>query len=169
MALYNHVSSKDDLVRGVIALVVDNVQYGSESTDWREQIRACFRALRKACLTHPGIVRLVETAEVLPSSIFRPMEVTLAALAKAGIGPEDSLRVYFLLASFTMGQVSYQTRGPFQGMDLAVASRDGRLPAFTFPVSAAAAQAASLGAWDFDASFELGLSIILAGLDSIAG
>src|SRR5918996_48470 len=80
-----------------------------------------------------ALVLLVETAEVLPASIFRPMELTLTALQRAGIGPEDALRAYFLLTNFTIGQVSYQIRGPFRGVDPTEAIRQGRLPAVTFP------------------------------------
>lgn len=71
----------------------------------------------------------------------------------------------FLLINFTIGRVSYQVRGPFRGVDPAVASRHGRLPSATFPASVAAVLATSLRDWDFDASFEFGASIILAGLD----
>src|SRR5262245_55669386 len=100
MALYNHVRDKDDLLHGVAGLVVDNVDYACASGDWREQIRACFRALRRACLVHPGIVRVVEAAETLPPSIFRPMEIVLAALRRAGMEPEDAFRAYCLLINF---------------------------------------------------------------------
>lgn len=166
MALYNHVRDKQDLLRGIAELAIGGVRYPGDRGDWREQVHACFRILRKACLAHPGVVTLVEQAAVLPASIFRPMEITLAALRRAGIGPEDALRAYFLLVNFTMGQVSYQARGPFMGVDPLAASRQGRLPGAAFPSSAAAVQAASPRDWDFDAAFEYGLSVILAGLAS---
>ncbi len=168
MALYNHVSDKDDLLRGVAALVVDNVSYGSDSDDWREEIRTCFRALRNACLAHPGIVRVVESAKALPSSIFRPMEIALAALRRAGLEAEDAFRAYCLLMSFTMGQISYETRGPYPAADPAEASRQGQLSAATFPASAAAVLAMADRDWDNDAAFEFGLSTILAGLNNFA-
>ncbi|WP_162299262.1 TetR/AcrR family transcriptional regulator [Microvirga ossetica] len=168
MALYNHVSNKEDLLHGIAATVIDQLQFECDSDDWWEQIRACFRELRQACLAHPGLVRLVETAEVLPASIFRPMELTLAALQRAGIGPEDALRAYFLLTNFTIGQVSYQIRGPFRGVDPTEAMRHGRLPAVTFPASAAAVEPAALRGWDFEAAFEFGLTVILSGLTCVA-
>ena len=168
MALYNHVRDKSDLFYGIAELVIDGVQYQSDSDDWREQIRACFRELRRACLAHPGVVGLVETADVLPVSVFRPMEITVAALRRTGLGPRDSLAAFFLLMNFTMGQVAYQIRGPFRGVDPAWASRHGRLSAAAFPASAAAVQAVSLGDWDFDAAYEFGLSAILAGLADLA-
>ena len=168
MALYNHVSNKEDLLHGIAATVIEQLRFEYDEPDWQEQIRACFRDLRQACLAHPGLVRLVETAEVLPASIFRPMELTLAALQRASIGPEDALRAYFLLTNFTIGQVSYQIRGPFRGVDPTEAIRQGRLSAVTFPASAAAAEPAALRGWDFEAAFEFGLTVILSGLTCVA-
>ncbi len=168
MALYNHVRDKQDLLEAIVEMVVDEVQYHCDSDDWREHILMCFPQLRKACLAHPSVIRLVESTEALPASIFRPMEITLAALRWAGAGPQDSLRAYFLLMNFTMGQVSYEVRGPFRGLDAAQAVQQGKLSPVAFPASSAAEQATAPYAWDFDAAFEFGLSIILAGLESFA-
>jgi AcrR family transcriptional regulator len=167
MALYNHVSNKEDLLHGIAATVIDQLRFECDSVDWREQVRACFWDLRQTCLAHPGLIRVVETAEVLPASIFRPMELTLTALQRAGIDPEDALRAYFLLTNFTIGQVSYQIRGPFRGVDPTEAIRQGRLPAVTFPASAAAAEPAAHRDWDFEAAFEFGLTVILSGLTCV--
>jgi len=161
MALYNHASSKQDLLQGVADAVIEEVQYPPEQEDWRETIQGCFRALRHACLAHPGAVPLVESAKVLPAAIFRPMEITLTALQRAGFKPADAMLAYSLLTTFTFGQVSYQIRGWSRGVDAAAAVREGRIAATTFP---AIVQAISQGDWDFDASFEFGLSVILAGL-----
>jgi|UPI0007C457F6 TetR/AcrR family tetracycline transcriptional repressor len=168
MALYNHVTNKEDLLHGIAAIVIEQLPFEYDDKDWREQIRACFRDLRQACLAHPGLVRLVETAEVLPASVFRPMELTLTTLQRAGIDPEDALRAYFLLTNFTIGQVSYQIRGPFRGVDPTEATRQGRLPAVTFPASAAAVEPAAVRGWDFEAAFEFGLTVILSGLTCVA-
>jgi hypothetical protein len=53
--------------------------------------------------------------------------------------------------------VSYQIKGWGRGVDAATAMKEGRIAAATFPVIA---HTASLRKWDFDKSFEFGLSII---------
>jgi len=143
--------------------VIQQVKY-PEREDWREAIRQCFRALRNACLTHPGAVPLVESAEVLPASAFQAMEITLSALRRAGFGPKDSLRAYSLLVTFTMGQVSYKIKGCSRGVDPTAALKEARIVPSAFPT---VVQATSLGSWDFDASFEFGISVILAGLKEL--
>jgi hypothetical protein len=161
MAVYNHVSSKGDLFHGIADAVIAEIKYPSPAGDWRQVIRSCFRALRRACLAHPGAVPLIESAEVLPPAVFQPMEITLTALQQAGFSPGDALRVYFLLITFTLGQVSYQLKGWGRGVDVTTAIKAGRIAPATFP---AIWRAASLTNWNFDKSFEFGLSLILAGL-----
>jgi TetR/AcrR family transcriptional regulator, tetracycline repressor protein len=161
MAVYNHVSSKGDLFHGIADAVIEEIKYPSPAGDWRKVIRSCFRALRRACLAHPGAVPLIESAEVLPPAVFQPMETTLTALQAAGFSPGDALRAYFLLTTFTLGQISYQIKGWGGGVDVATAIKAGRIAPETFP---AIGRGASLTNWNFDKSFEFGLSIILAGL-----
>jgi AcrR family transcriptional regulator len=166
MALYNHVSDKQDLIKGIAEAVVQELDIPAGEGDWRERLRACFRALRKVCLANPRSIPLVEMSEVLHPAVFRPMEATLAALQEAGIDLKDAMRAYFLLTNFTMGQVSYEIRGPFRGLDPSEAVRRGTIVADEFPL---VVKAASAGDWDFDAAFELGLDIIIDGLAARAG
>src|SRR5215218_6831365 len=103
MALYNHVSSKKDLLHGIAEHLVGQIDFSCEHPDWRERIRTCFRRLRQACLAHPGAVRLMERLEAAPPAVFSPMEVTLAALEETGLIPDEAVKGYFLLMNFTMG------------------------------------------------------------------
>jgi TetR/AcrR family tetracycline transcriptional repressor len=162
MALYNHVSGRDDLLRAVAERLVAEVTFASDHEDWREALRFCFRQLRATILAHPGAVRLMEQIDQAPLAVFSPMEVTLEALEKAGLTGEAALRAYFLLTNFTMGQVSYEVRGPFEALDPTTALARGQLRGAGF--EHIESTAASEG-WDFDAAFEFGLSTIIAGLE----
>jgi TetR/AcrR family transcriptional regulator, tetracycline repressor protein len=163
MAMYNHVANRQDLLQAIADTVVSNVEYRRVRGDWQKVVAACFRTLRTACLGHPGAVALVESAEVLPAAVFRPMEITLTALEGAGLGVEDALRGYSLLITFTLGQVSYQIKGWSRGVDPAAAASEGRITRRTLP---AVVDATDQKPWDFDQAFEFGLSVILAGLNA---
>jgi TetR/AcrR family transcriptional regulator, tetracycline repressor protein len=165
MALYNHFDGKQDLMRGVAEHLVGQIDFASGHGDWRERIRFCFRRLRSAILAHPGSVRLMEQLEQAPLAVFRPMEVTLAALEEAGLSAGEALKSYFLLTNFTMGQVSYEVRGPFNSLDPTKALASGHLRGAEFEHIEAAA---SFERWDFDGAFEFGLSVIIAGLERMA-
>jgi TetR/AcrR family tetracycline transcriptional repressor len=161
MAVYNHVSSRRDLLQAVADAVVSAVDYPAVRGDWRRVVGTCFRTLRKTCLAHPGAVPLIESSEQLHPSIFRPMEITLAALRSAGLGATDAVRAYFLLTAFTLGQVGYQMMGWGRGVDPRAAIREARISRSTFP---AVFDARVRDQWDFDQAFEFGLSVILAGI-----
>lgn len=160
MALYNHVRDKRDLMEGIAQAVVGELRLPAATGDWQERLSAIFRALRQVCLANPHAMPVIERAEVLPA-IFRPMEAALAALQDADIALQEGMRAYFLLTNFTLGQVSYEIRGPFRGLDPSEAVRGRTIHAAEFPL---VVKAACAGVWDFDAAFEFGLETIIAGL-----
>jgi TetR/AcrR family tetracycline transcriptional repressor len=164
MALYNHVSSKKDLLRAIAEHVLGEAEFDGQHDDWREQIRSCFRTFRNICLRHPGMARLLEAADVPPAAVFAPMDVTLRALARIGLDATDSLRAYFTLVSFTLSQASYQSRGPFPDLEPSERVRAKRLAGRGY---AAVERLDIDDQWDFDAAFEFGITLIIAGLESI--
>lgn len=165
MALYNHVSSKRDLLRAVAEHVLGKVRFAGGHRDWRKQIEYCFRAFRAVCLRHPGMARLLEEADVAPAAAFRPMEITLRALGKAGFDNRDALRAYFTLVSFTLHQASYQSRGPFPDLEPSEKIRAERLAGRGYD---AIERLSTTADWDFDAAFEFGLALILGGVEAMA-
>src|SRR5262245_36325995 len=138
MALYNHVKSKRDLLHAVAGQVVTQAECRIREGDWKRVVRGCFRNIRKACLAHPAAISLVESADHLPPTVFRSMESTLRALQTAGLGREDAVRAYFLLMTFTLGQMKYQLKGWSRAVDRSAALRDGRISAEQFPAIAQA-------------------------------
>ena len=102
MALYNHVGGKLELLRNVAGQVLAEIDFDNGAQDWgvrdwRERVAGCFRALRDACLRHPGAARLLEVDGVAPAAVFAPMRVAVAALTGAGLSATDALRAYFTL------------------------------------------------------------------------
>ena len=157
MALYNHVDDKTDLLNSIADHLLETARFDGDSANWRARIEHCFREFRALCLRHPGLAGLLETAGAAPPSVFIPMEVTVTALRAAGLGDHDALRTYFTLVSFTLGQASYQHRGPFA--DLTPARHARNNPSVTV------AQVDE--PWDFDSAFEFGLRPILEGVDAV--
>jgi TetR/AcrR family transcriptional regulator, tetracycline repressor protein len=162
MAIYNHVASKKDLVEGVAAHIVSRIDFSSRSSEWRKRVCTCFRRLRQGCLRHPNVIPLLEGLDVAPLAVFTPMEITLSALGDAGVSAGDALKAFYTLMNFTMGQISYEVRGPFKALDPASLSKYS-LQKEEF---ANIRRAVVSKQWDFDEAFEFGLSVILAGLDA---
>jgi TetR/AcrR family tetracycline transcriptional repressor len=162
MALYNHVRDKQDLLQGIAANLLDQVNFSSDDPDWRGRIRAGFRELRRACLAHSGAIRVMEAVEVAPLSIFGLLEVTLAALDEIGMSAEVAMRSFTLLSNFTLGLVSYELRGPFKALDPVEARHAHRFGDAGFVHTE---RVAAFDNWDFDRAFEFGLNVIISGLE----
>ena len=166
MALYNHFSSKRDLLSAIAESVVSAAEFEGGQADWRDRVRHCFDVLRRLCLRHPGLPRLLEFEGAAPASVFAPMEVTLRALHEAGLHDVDSVRTYFLLTGFTLAQATYQTRR-IPDLEPSEKIRTERIAGRGYKATERLELPAT---WDFDASFAFGISLILKGVEAtVAG
>ena len=170
MALYNHVGGKLELLRSVAGQVLAEIDFDNGAQDWgaknwRERVAGCFRALRGACLRHPGAADLLEVDGVAPAAVFAPMQVAVAALTGAGLSATDALRAYFTLIAFTLGQAGYQARGPVAALEPGPAAGAGSLDDKLAEIIGPSLE----NAWDFDAAFEFGLKLILDGIEAALG
>lgn len=161
MALYNHFSSKRDLLAAVAEHIIGAAKFSSQHADWRERIRQCFEVLRDLCLQHPGLPGLLEQDGAAPGAAFAPMEVTLQALQSRGMTELDSARTFFLLIGFTLSQASYQAR-PIPALEPSEKVRTERLAGRGYKAIERLEMPAT---WDFDASFAFGISLILNGVE----
>ncbi len=61
MSLYNHVSSKEDLLTGVADLLLEMVEIPSAGGDWRVAVRQLCNAVRQVGVAHPTAFPLLVT------------------------------------------------------------------------------------------------------------
>jgi AcrR family transcriptional regulator len=70
MALYKHVAGKDELLDGMIDVVVDEIDPPIEGADWKTTMRERVLSARRALLRHPWATSLLEArAEPTPTVI----------------------------------------------------------------------------------------------------
>ena len=90
MSLYNYVEDKDDLLSGIVELVLCEIDLAPTADDWRSDMRATAVSAHEALLRHPWACRLVLTptsARILSARIGY-IESILARLRRAGFTPE---------------------------------------------------------------------------------
>ncbi len=162
MALYNHFSSKRDLLAAIAESLIGATGFDGREANWRDQVQHCFEVLRKLCVQHPGLPRLLQFDGAAPASVFAPMEVTLRALHEAGLDDVDSVRTYFLLTGFTLAQAAYQTQ-PVPDLEPSEKIRTERIAGRGYTATERLELPAT---WDFDASFVFGISLILNGVET---
>jgi AcrR family transcriptional regulator len=84
MALYKHVSDKDDLIAGMIDLVVAGFAAPAPGLDWREGVRQRVLAARDALREHPWLRPAIEAASQRTPAVLAHMNAVAGDLAGGG-------------------------------------------------------------------------------------
>lgn len=85
MSLYNHVGGKDDLLDGILALVVDGIARIPEGPAWRTAMRDQALAARAAVLAHPWLPGLAIARSAAHPAILRYADWIMGLLQAGGL------------------------------------------------------------------------------------
>jgi AcrR family transcriptional regulator len=168
MSLYNHVAKKDDIVAGMLELVVREIEVPSRESDWKTAIRHTAISAHDALVRHPWACSLMMSPVAVSPARLRWMESVLATLREAGFSPELTHHAYHALDSHITGFTLWQVSISFSAEDLpevgAVFLRE--LPVDEYPYLAEhVEQHLTPSGHDEGSEFEFGLDLILDGLD----
>ena len=169
MALYNHVANKDEILDGIVELVLAEIPLPVDDGDWKEEMRERAVAARRIFLRHPWAIGLLE-ARYAGSSPARLgyYDAVLGCLRAAGFAPTLSMRAFSIIDSFLYGFILQELSLPFDDPDsLEEVGEDLlRQMADAYPHLTEATVAAMADGWDYAEQFQFGLDLIL---DALAG
>jgi AcrR family transcriptional regulator len=170
MSLYNHVANKEDVLDGMVDLVVGEIELPASEADWRESMRLRAASALKAFRRHPWATVLIDSRLGGGSGRLRYFEAVIRVLRREGFTIELAAGAFSLIDSYVYG---------FCRQSLNIASAGGgnadaagaflrALPVGEYPYLAemAAMQAAKPG-YDEESDFEFGLNLILDGLQRV--
>jgi AcrR family transcriptional regulator len=103
MSLYRYVASKDDLIDGMLDLVLAEWQLPHDADDWRESVRTSARSVHDALRRHRWAARLLMTGMRPRPARLQYMEWLLGRLREAGFDADRTYSVYHLLDGFVFG------------------------------------------------------------------
>lgn len=166
MGLYRHVTTKDDLVDGLLDRVLASFDFEPDAQrPWRADLARWARAHRDVLIAHP---------EAVPQLVVRPNpgpgatrigEAAFGILNRAGFDPRAAASAFAALLSLNYGWASFAAaRARSGGADLREAL--AALPADTYPHTAAVA--GELADYDGPARYEWALERLLHGIESVA-
>jgi AcrR family transcriptional regulator len=171
MAMYRHVRSKDDLLDGVIELIVGEFERPAATSDWKGTLRGHAIAARAVMLRHPWARRVLEERGTSGPASLAHIEAVLATLQSAGFSIEVAHHALHVLDSriFGFNQALFEDSGP---ADLPPGAEAAMIRALAaYPAISELAKAAShdgvLGRCDDDVEFAFGLDLILDGLERL--
>jgi AcrR family transcriptional regulator len=169
MALYRHVRNKDDLLDGLVELIVAEIDRPPASGDWKSTLRDQAMAARRVMLRHPWAKRVLEERPKGGPVFLAYIESVLATLQAGGFSIELAHHVLHVMGSrifgFNQDLLEDKTQSVPSPEEAAVLMR----ALAPFPHVVELAQAAShdgvLGPCDDDVEFAFGLDLILDGLE----
>jgi AcrR family transcriptional regulator len=172
MRLYRFAASKDELLDGVVELVLSELKVAAgEARHWEQVLRRTAHAYRQIALAHPHVVPLLVTRPLAtplalrPPGILRPLEELLELLVGAGFDERGALHAYRLYMGFLQGHVLNELQervyDPEETDDLLRLGLH-RLPAREFP--RLRSLASELASYDGAQELEEGLDVVIGGL-----
>jgi AcrR family transcriptional regulator len=172
MAIYRHVHDKDDLLDGMVEVVVGEIDRPPPGGPWKTALRQHVMAARGVMLRHPWAPRVLEERGTAGPAALAHINAVLATLLAGGFTMELAHHALHSLSSrifgFHQDLFDDSGRGP---VDPEAEARVVAMLAVSYPSLAELAKAAShdggLGACDDDVEFAFGLDLILDGLERL--
>jgi AcrR family transcriptional regulator len=169
MSLYNHVSNKDDLLDGILDLVLAEMK-PPDPDGGLAAIRASSLAAHESLKRHPWAAgRLMGAGGIRPARI-EFMDALLGALRNAGFSAETTYHAYHVLDAHIIGFSLWQTtHGSIPpGIGDMRAFIDRMVPAATYPhLHEHAVQHLEDGPHQDVPAFEYGLDLLLGSLERL--
>ena len=169
MALYRHVRDKDDLLDGIIEVVVGQIGRPKPGPDWTTLIRRQVMEARRVMLRHPWARRVLEERGTTGPAVLAYIESILAILHDGGFSLDLAHHTMHVLGSrffgFTQDVFEESSEGPSTEADaVAMGAMAATFPRIT-ELATSVSHEGVLGACDDDVEFAFGLDLILDGLE----
>jgi AcrR family transcriptional regulator len=165
MSLYNHVANKDDVLDGIVDLVVGEIDVPGPGTGWNVAMRQRAISAHEVLVRHPWAAMLIMSRFNIGPGMRRYLDATLGRLREGGFSIEGALDAWHTLDSHIYGFTLQELNLPFQ------VEQTKQVSAYVLPQLAAdeyphlVEVVTEVMRSGRDESFEFGLGLILDGLE----
>jgi len=179
MSLYYHVANKNDLLDGIVELVmteindvVDRVDVPSMGADWKQAMRRRILSAREIMVRHPWAPRLFETRTTMSPAVVRYHDRLVGLMRDGGFSYDLAHHALHALGSRALG-FSQELFDPAAGAgdesDRMLHDLADQVPNLIGMMTEIAHDDpdSTLGWCDDQTEFEFSLDLILDGLDRI--
>lgn len=170
MSLYNHVADKDDLLTGMVDLVVAEIGLPAPGTEWKTAIRAWASGARSMLLRHPWALWLTKGRTRAGDATLRHHDAIIGCLREAGFAIRTAGPAYFVLRSYTYGFALHEQSMPLDASENAADALRRKLLREVSPdeyphLAELLTEHLAQHSVSHDRSFAFGLDLILDGLE----
>ena len=174
MALYKHVANKDELLDGMVDVIVGEIDPPADGTDWKDAIRRRVLSARQSLLRHPWASQVVETRPHATPVVLDYMDSLIGMFRAGGFSVDLTHHVMHALGTRMWGftQEVFPTPTPPADPEQRAAMFAGfaaRYPHIIEMATASAHDQASAvgGGCDDQFEFEFALDLLLDGFDRL--
>jgi AcrR family transcriptional regulator len=169
MSLYNYVTNKDDILDGMVDIVVGEIESPKIDGDWRDAMRRRAISAHEILLHHPWAAMVLMSRINVGSSMLQYIDMTLGCLCEAGFSFEMADHVRNVIDSHIYGFTLQELNFPINESDYSEMAAEGLsiIPADKYPYLNKLTHHVIEGSYDGIHNFEFGLELILNGLEPI--
>lgn len=180
MSLYNHVANKDDILNGVLDVIIEEIEAelaereaGISPADWKLRIRTRCLTARQVLLRHKWAPNLMTTRTSMSATVLRYFDAMLGTMIEGGFSIDLAHHAMHALGSNALGF----TQEVFESDDLgpevaAIFSENPPPQGYRHLVEMAQhvqhdAETTLGGGCDDQVEFEFALDLMLDGLERL--
>ncbi len=167
MSLYNHVANKDDLLDGIVDIVIGEIEVPDLGVDWQTAMRRRANSAHEVLLRHPWATMPIVSRINVGPAMLRYIDATLGCLCEAGFSFELVDRAWNAIDSHIYGFTLQELNFPIEAAEYVKAAQEyiPNIPADKYPYMNRLTHYLIDGYYDGTADFNFGLELILDGLD----
>jgi len=109
MSLYNHVANKDDVLDGIVDLVLAETEPPAPGGDWETAVKTSAVSVHEVLRDHNWAAKLLMSPERIRPARLRYMDSLLGRLRKAGFSADTTYHAYHVLDGFIFGFSLWET------------------------------------------------------------
>jgi AcrR family transcriptional regulator len=172
MSLYNHARNKDDILDGIVDVIIGEIDPGQLAADWQPALRQTILAARAVLLRHPWGPRVIETRTNPGPAMLRHVDTVFGILRAGGFSIDMTHHAIHVLGSRIFGftQDPWVMSGgtpPTPEVAALIAHEMGERYPHVTEMAMAVSHDGGLGGCDDDVEFAFGLDLILDGFERL--
>jgi AcrR family transcriptional regulator len=177
MSLYSHVASKDALLDGIVeVLTAEAGPPPADGTGWPGALRHLAADIRALILRHPAAAPLLVSRQVMATRQLQQLDGYTRLLMRQGFTEHHAVEVLRTLYGYALGFALVEAnlaaggqRGPWPGDELSRMRRVTEMVPRDAPDHLLRLAMMFCGQCDMDDQFNLGVELMIRGLDSQNG
>jgi AcrR family transcriptional regulator len=103
MALYKHVANKDEMLYGMVDVVVGEIDPPAGGTDWKTSVRQRILSARRALLRHPWASRVIESRTNPTPALIEYMDQMIGLFRAGGFSIDLTHHAMHTMGSRMLG------------------------------------------------------------------